>query len=182
MGGLMGQWSERSSSPTAAVIGHWQRIQRRNNAAQSKTQRWAAVRVERLVRRESQCHPIRELTVTTAADSHIATTKQIAGISEPRRLRKDSGNRKKKMVNEMAAPIPIAMLSNGDWKYCGRMNMTTMVGISKRATLFCCLLFSRCQALPASRALTISMSRSSDVFIASPFFVFDTPTPNLALD
>ena len=160
----MGQWSERSSSPTAAVIGHWQRIQRRNNAAQSKTQRWAAVRVERLVRRESQCHPIREITVVTAANSHIAATKQIAGISEPRRLRKDSGSRKKKMVNEMAPPIPIAMQSNGDGNNCGRMKRrTTLHTSNKMPTLVSCCARNRCKRA----AFATSILCASDAFIFS---------------
>jgi hypothetical protein len=131
-----------------------------------------------IVRHESQCRPIRESAVVTTAPSHSAVTKQIADINEPLRLRKDAGSRRTSAVSEMAEPNPITMQSNGDWKYSGRMNMRTMAGISRRTTLFCCLLSSRCLALPASRALTISMSRSSGVFIASPFLVFDTPTPN----
>jgi hypothetical protein len=106
----------------------------------------------------------------------MAATKQIAVIKDPLRLRKDDGIRRTSMVSKRAEPNPITMTSNGEG--IGRMNMTTTVGISKRATLFCCLLFSRCRTLPASRALAISMSRSSDIFMASPFSVFDTPMPN----
>ncbi len=102
---------------------------------------------------------------TTAALNHNAVAKQIAGINEPLRLRKEFGFCRTYIVNMPAPPSPITMPPNGDGMKLGRMNITNKEITIKRTALYCCLARARKKNTAASRRC------ASDSFMTSPLLV-----------